>query len=194
MTVIKLEHLSKSFKYYKKEAGLVNSIKNLFNRKQLIKNVINDVSIEFSEGDFIGLIGANGSGKTTFLKLISGIIYPTSGDISVLDRHPFEKKNDFKKQISVIMCNKSQLIWDLPVRDSLYLNKCIYEVSDDEFYNTVNSLSEMLNVKELLDIQVRRLSFGERMKMEIIAGLIHKPKLILLDEPTVGLDVMSRKK
>ena len=194
MVSIKLENLSKNFIYHKKELGFINSIKNLIKREKVLKTVVKDVSFQIHEGEFVGLIGSNGAGKTTLLKMIAGIIYPSSGNITVLGYRPFDKKNNFKRQISIIMGNKSQLMWDLPVNESLYLNKCIYEVPDEEFYNIVNFLSENLNVKKLLNVQVRRLSFGERIKMEIIAGLIHNPKLILLDEPMIGLDSVSRRK
>lgn len=194
MVSIKLENLSKNFIYHKKEFGFMNSIKNLIKREKVLKTVVKDVSFQIHEGEFVGLIGSNGAGKTTLLKMIAGIIYPSSGNITVLGYRPFDKKNNFKRQISIIMGNKSQLMWDLPVNESLYLNKCIYEVPDEEFYNIVNFLSENLNVKKLLNVQVRRLSFGERIKMEIIAGLIHNPKLILLDEPMIGLDSVSRRK
>ena len=138
MVSIKLENLSKNFIYHKKELGFINSIKNLIKREKVLKTVVKDVSFQIHEGEFVGLIGSNGAGKTTLLKMIAGIIYPSSGNITVLGYRPFDKKNNFKRQISIIMGNKSQLMWDLPVNESLYLNKCIYEVPDEEFYNIVN--------------------------------------------------------
>lgn len=194
MLAIKVENLSKDFEYYKKDVGLKNSIKNLFKREKLIRHAVNDISFEINEGEMVGFLGPNGAGKTTTLKMLSGIIYPTNGKLNVLGYTPFERKKDFKKQFSIIMGQKSQLWWDLPANESLYLNKCIYEVNDDDFNHTVNELAEALDIKDLLKVQVRRLSLGERMKMELIAGLVHKPKLILLDEPTIGLDVISQKK
>lgn len=194
MAAIKVEHLSKSFSYYKKDVGLKSSIKNLFYRKKLIKEAVNDISFELNEGEIIGFLGPNGAGKTTTLKMLSGILVPTSGEISVLGYVPWERKNALKKQFSIVMGQKSQLWWDLPANESLYLNKCIYEIDDKEYSNTIGELSELLDVKDLLNVQVRRLSLGERMKLELMASLMHKPKVLYLDEPTIGLDIISQRK
>jgi ABC-2 type transport system ATP-binding protein len=142
----------------------------------------------------VGFLGPNGAGKTTTLKMLSGILHPTGGKASVLGFTPWERKKAFKMQFAIVMGQKNQLWWDLPANESLYLNKCIYEVDDRTYQATLNELTELLDVKELLSVQVRRLSLGERMKMELIAALIHKPKLIFLDEPTIGLDILSQKK
>lgn len=192
--IIKVEGLSKSFEYYKKELGLKYSLKNLFGREKLIKEAVKDISFEIEEGEIVGFLGPNGAGKTTTIKMMSGILFPTSGMANVMGYVPWERKKEFKRQFSVVMGQKNQLWWDLPAIESLYLNKCIYEIEDNEYNRTLDELSEMLDVKDLLKVQVRRLSLGERMKMELLAALIHQPKVIYLDEPTIGLDLISQKK
>ncbi len=194
MSIIQMEGLSKSFKYYEKELGLKKSLKNLVRRKSLIKEAVSEISLVIEQGEMVGFLGPNGSGKTTTLKMLSGILYPTSGQATVLGYVPWERKKEFKMQFSIVMGQKSQLWWDLPANESLYLNKCIYEVEDKPYNLVLNELTEMLDVKDLLNIQVRRLSLGERMKMELIASLIHRPKVIFLDEPTIGLDLISQKR
>ena len=192
--IIKVDHLSKSFDYYKKELGLKNSLKNLFYREKLIKEAVNAISFEIEEGEMVGFLGPNGAGKTTTLKMLSGILHPTAGRASVLGYVPWERKKAFKMQFAIVMGQKAQLWWDLPANESLFLNKCIYEIDDRAYQATLAELTELLDVKDLLNVQVRRLSLGERMKMELIAALIHKPRLIFLDEPTIGLDILSQKR
>ncbi len=192
--IIKLDRLSKSFDYYKKELGLRNSLRNLFFREKLVKEAVRGISFEIQEGEIVGFLGPNGAGKTTTLKMLSGILRPTGGQASVLGYIPWERKKAFKMQFAIVMGQKNQLWWDLPANKSLYLNKCIYEIDDRTYQSTLAELTELLDVKDLLNVQVRRLSLGERMKMELIAALIHKPKLIFLDEPTIGLDILSQKK
>lgn len=192
--VVKVNHLSKSFDYYKKELGIKNSFKNLFYREKLVKEAVREISFEIQEGEIVGFLGPNGAGKTTTLKMLSGILHPNSGQASVLGFTPWERKKAFKMQFAIVMGQKNQLWWDLPANESLYLNKCIYEIEDKPYQATLAELTELLDVKDLLNVQVRRLSLGERMKMELIAALIHKPKLIFLDEPTIGLDILSQVK
>jgi len=192
--MIRVEQLSKSFQYYKKEQGLKHSLKNLLFRKTLIKEAVSGISFEIEPGEMLGFLGPNGSGKTTTLKMLSGILYPTSGTATVNGFVPWERKKEFKMQFSIVMGQKSQLWWDLPASESLYLNKCIYELDEKPYRQVLDELTEMLDVKELLNVQVRRLSLGERMKMELIASLIHRPKVIFLDEPTIGLDLISQKR
>jgi ABC-2 type transport system ATP-binding protein len=194
MGIITADCLSKSFDYYKKGVGLKNSIRNLFHREKMVKDAVRNVSFEIDEGEIVGFLGPNGAGKTTTLKILSGILFPTSGNASVLGYTPWERKKEFKMQFSIVMGQKSQLWWDLPANESLLLNKYIYELGDEDFNYTLSELVELLDVKNILDVQVRRLSLGERMKMELIASLIHKPKVIFLDEPTIGLDIISQKK
>jgi ABC-2 type transport system ATP-binding protein len=192
--VINVENLSKSFDYYRKELGLKSSLKNLFFREKLTKEAVQSISFQIEEGEMVGFLGPNGAGKTTTLKMLSGILHPTAGSASVLGYTPWERRKAFKMQFAIVMGQKAQLWWDLPANESLYLNKCIYEVEDRAYQSTLAELTELLDVKDLLNVQVRRLSLGERMKMELIAALIHKPRLIFLDEPTIGLDILSQKK
>ena len=194
MNIIKVKKLSKEFYYYEKETGLKGSLRNLIYRKKLVKEAVKDISFEIDEGEIVGFLGPNGAGKTTTLKILSGILYPTTGAATVQGYVPWERKKELKMQFSIVMGQKNQLWWDLPASESLYLNKCIYELNDKEYNFIVEELSEMLDVKHLLKIQVRRLSLGERMKMELIAALIHKPKVMFLDEPTIGLDIISQRK
>lgn len=192
--IIQADNLVKSFSYYEKEVGLKNSFKNLFLRKKLIKDAVKDISFQIDEGEIVGFLGPNGAGKTTTLKMLAGILFPTSGQASVLGYVPWERKRGFKRQFCIVMGQKSQLWWDLPANESLYLNKHIYEIEDKAYETTLGELSELLDVKDLLKVQVRRLSLGERMKMELIASLIHRPRVMFLDEPTIGLDIISQRK
>jgi ABC-type uncharacterized transport system, ATPase component len=192
--IISVNNLKKNFDYYKKEAGLKNSFKNLFYREKLIKEAVNNISFEIQEGEMVGFLGPNGAGKTTTLKMLSGILYPTSGEATVMGYVPWQRKREFKRNFSIVMGQKNQLWWDLPASESFELNRCMYELEYGEYKKTVDELLELLDVKDLLDVQVRRLSLGERMKMEIIASLLHRPKVIFLDEPTIGLDIISQKK
>ncbi len=192
--MITVEHLKKEFTYYKKMTGIKGSLHNVFHRESLTKEAVRDISFSVEKGEMIGFLGPNGAGKTTTLKMLSGILYPTGGRIEVDGFVPWERKNEFKRRISIVMGQKNQLWWDLPASDSLYLNKCIFGVDDWAYRDIVTELSELLDVKELLNVQVRRLSLGERMKMEILAALIHRPDILFLDEPTIGLDILSQKK
>ncbi len=190
--VIKAQNLSRDYEYYEKSQGLAGSIKNIFHKEKLYKHAVVDLNIEIERGSIMGFIGLNGAGKTTTLKMLTGLLKPTSGNLSVLGYTPFAKKNDFLRQIALVMGNKSQLWWDIPAIETFQLNKTIYEVDDNTYNNNLNELVELLGVKDKLNIQVRRLSLGERMKMELIASLIHSPKIVFLDEPTLGLDILSQ--
>ncbi len=192
--MITVEHLRKEFTYYRKMTGIRGSLHNVFHRETLTKEAVRDISFSVGKGEMIGFLGPNGAGKTTTLKMLSGILYPTGGRIEVDGFVPWERKNEFKRRISIVMGQKNQLWWDLPASDSFYLNKCILGVDDGAYRDIVTELSELLDVKELLNVQVRRLSLGERMKMEILAALIHRPDILFLDEPTIGLDILSQKK
>ncbi len=194
MAVIEVDHLKKEFSYYKKAVGLSGSLHNLFHRETLTKEAVKDITFSVEKGEVIGLLGPNGAGKTTTLKMLSGILHPTSGSARVDGYIPWERKNEFKRRFSIVMGQKNQLWWDLPASDSFYLNKCIFNVDDQEYIKTVEELAELLEVKELMSVQVRRLSLGERMKMEILAALIHRPDILFLDEPTIGLDIVSQQK
>lgn len=192
--VISVSHLSKYYQVYQKETGFWGSIKSLISRKYSKVKAVDDISFEIEEGELIGFIGPNGAGKTTTLKCLSGLLYPTSGQVSVLGFSPSERKNAFLKQIALVMGQKNQLWWDLPAMESFTLNKEIYDIDDESFRKTLGLLSELLDIKEVLNVAVRKLSLGQRMKCELIAALIHNPKVLFLDEPTIGLDVVMQKK
>ena len=191
--MIQVDHLGREFQYYKKKTGVKGSLSNLFHREILVKQAVQDVSFRVADGEILGLLGPNGAGKTTTLKMLSGILYPTSGTAQINGFIPWERKDDFKRQIAVLLGNKSQLWLDLPAIDTFAICKEIYEIDDKKYRKNIDLLSEMFNVTHLLQVQVRRLSLGERMKMEIIASLLHNPKVIFLDEPTIGLDLISQK-
>lgn len=193
MAIISVDHLSKHYNVYRKEPGFIGSLKSLVNRKYEVVKAVDDISFQIDEGELIGFIGPNGAGKTTTLKTLSGLLYPSSGKVSVLGYTPFQRKTNFLKQISLVMGQKNQLWWDLPGMETLLLNKEIYEVSDQRFKEVVADLSHILEAEEFLHIQVRKLSLGQRMKMELMAALIHSPKVLFLDEPTIGLDVVMQK-
>ena len=192
--MIEVKNLVKQFDYYEKEQGLKNSFLNLFNRKKKIKTAVDDISFSIGEGEFVGFLGPNGAGKTTTLKMLSGILYPTSGEIKISGKIPSKREYDFLRHIGIVMGQKQQLFWDIPALDSLTLFKEIYNLSDAQFTKRINELSSLLQVRDVLKIQARKLSLGQRMKCELIAALLHKPKILFLDEPTIGLDVVSKKK
>jgi len=192
--VISVSNLSKYYQVYKKEAGFLGSLRSLFKRKYETVKAVNNISFEIKEGELLGFIGPNGAGKTTTLKCLSGLLYPTSGRISVLGFTPSDRKSSFLKQIALLMGQKNQLWWDLPAIDTFLLNKEIYDIPQEEFDKTLSELLEILDAEKLIKIPVKKLSLGERMKMELIASLIHSPKILFLDEPTIGLDVVMQKK
>jgi len=193
MTIIQTKNLTKNYTRFEKEEGLKGSFKSLFNRKRILKHAITSFDLEIEEGEFVGLIGPNGAGKTTLIKMLTGIIAPTEGEISVLNYRPNELKNDYKRQYAVVMGQKSQLFFELTAADSFLLFKEIYNIPDDEFKNNLAYFTELFGIEEYLNVQVRTLSLGERMKMELIAALLHNPKILFLDEPTIGLDAMAQK-
>lgn len=191
--IISLTGLKKYFKVYRKEPGLWGSIKSLWHREYEEVKAVDDVSFEIYPGEIVGFIGQNGAGKTTTLKVLSGLLYPTAGEVSVLGYNPWDRQPVFQKQFALVMGQKNQLWWDLPAMETFLLNKAIYEVPDAQFQKTLDKLVDLLDVRDILNIQVRKLSLGQRMKCELIAALLHNPKVLFLDEPTIGLDVVMQK-
>lgn len=193
MAIITVKDLKKYYQVFDKEPGIAGTIKSLFKREYSEAKAVDGISFEIDEGELVGFIGPNGAGKTTTLKVLSGLLYPTSGDVEVMGFKPWERKTAYLKQFSLVMGQKNQLFWDLPAIDTFNLYKEIYEIPDTPYKVTLSELVELLNVADILKVQVKKLSLGQRMKMELIAALIHSPKLLFLDEPTIGLDVLMQK-
>lgn len=191
-TVIETHDLCRIYKTYQKPEGLRNSIKGIWERKYDQKIALNKTSIKIESGQIIGLVGANGAGKTTLLKILSGLVTPSSGDASVLGFKPWERQNEYLRQISILLGQKNQLWWDISPMDSYALLARIYDLEPTRTRKKVEELAEMLQCTHVLHTQLRRLSLGERMKMEIIGALLHEPKILFLDEPTIGLDIVAQ--
>lgn len=191
---IEVRELTKVFRIYRKAPGVLGAVRGLFRREYDEMRAVDGVSFSIRPGECVGFLGPNGAGKTTVLKMLSGLVQPSSGEASVLGFRPWERKDEMKRQFALLMGQKNALWWDLPARESLELNRVIYGVERRDFSRVVGELSELLDVKDKLDVMVRELSLGERMKMELIAALIHSPKVLFLDEPTIGLDVTSQQR
>lgn len=189
---IQTENLGRVYKTYSKQEGILNSLKGFYNRKYTEKVALKNASIKIEAGKIVGLVGSNGAGKTTLLKMLSGLIYPTTGTAQVLGYEPWKRENDFLKKISILLGQKNQLWWDITPRDSYALLAKIYDLNETHAKNRVNDLAHLLQCHDVLDTQLRRLSLGERMKMEIIGSLLHSPKVLFLDEPTIGLDIVAQ--
>jgi ABC-2 type transport system ATP-binding protein len=192
-SVIETRDLSRSYKTYRRQEGAWGAIRGFFKRQSELKQALKPTTLNIDSGQIIGLVGANGAGKTTLLKILSGLIYPSAGEVSVLGYRPFDRKSDFLKQISILLGQKAQLWWDLPAAESFNLLAHIYDLDRAQAKKDWLSLADRLNCTDQLYVQLRRLSLGERMKMEIIGSLLHRPRILFLDEPTIGLDVMAQK-
>jgi ABC-2 type transport system ATP-binding protein len=193
MSVIEVNGLSKAFRTYKKQPGFMGAVKGLFHRQYEQTVAVDNVSFRIEPGELVGFLGPNGAGKTTTLKMLAGLLFPTGGNANVLGYTPWERADGYRRQFALVLGQKNQLWWDLPARESLELNAKIYGIPKDLFEKTVGELTELLGVQHKLNVSVRELSLGERMKMELIASLLHQPKVLFLDEPTIGLDVVSQK-
>ncbi|OGG93252.1 MAG: multidrug ABC transporter ATP-binding protein [Candidatus Lambdaproteobacteria bacterium RIFOXYD2_FULL_50_16] len=191
--MIHAQGLSKRFKSHQKAPGFKGAIQSFFDRQFETKTAIENFDLEVAPGEIIGLLGPNGAGKTTLMKMFTGIIVPSEGSLNVLGTVPHKRSRDFRKQIALVMGQKSQLWWDLPALDSFLLLQKYYEIDKKTFEHRLNELSELLNVTKLLRVHVRKLSLGERMKLELMSSLLHDPKIIFLDEPTIGLDLVAQK-
>jgi ABC-2 type transport system ATP-binding protein len=193
MPVIEVKGLTKAFRTYKKQPGFTGAVRGLFRRHYEQLFAVKDINFFIEPGELVGFLGPNGAGKTTTLKMLSGLLHPTSGHATVLGHVPWQRNDDYRRQFALLLGQKNQLWWDLPARESLDLNAKIYGISSADRDRTVAEMTELLGVVDKLNVQVRELSLGERMKMELIASLLHKPKVLFLDEPTIGLDVVSQK-
>ena len=192
MAAIEAVDLAKIYRVHQKPQGLTGSIRSLFRRRYKQVRAVDGISFTIEPGEMVGFLGPNGAGKTTTLKILSGLIYPTRGCVRVLDFIPQERKNAYRRQFALLMGQKNQLWWDLPAIESFRLHKEIYAVEDASFNRVQGELTELLEVTDLLHQPVRELSLGERMKMELIAALLHSPSILFLDEPTIGLDVVAQ--
>ena len=192
MSFITVKNLNKTFKVLERDAGLINAIKALVRRDYKNIHAVSDISFDINEGEIVAYIGPNGAGKSTTIKMLCGILNPDSGTISVNGLNPFENRKKYVSNIGVVFGQKSQLWWDIPVEDSFELLKSIYKVSEEEYNKTKKELIELLNIGDLLKTPVRQLSLGQRMRCEIAASLLHNPKILFLDEPTIGLDAVSK--
>ena len=191
--MIEATKLSKSFVVHKKEPGLRASIRSLFLRDKTLKHAVREVSLSIGEGEIVGLVGPNGAGKTTLVKMLAGIVHPSSGQARVLGHIPWQRENELRRQIALIMGQKASLWWDLPAGDCFLLLREIYQIPPTAFRERLDYLAKALEVEDQLTVQIRRLSLGERMKMELIATLLHEPRVVFLDEPTIGLDIASQR-
>lgn len=192
MNAIHVQGLTKTFRTQRKEPGFAGAFKALFHREYESVHAVKDVSFDIAEGEFVGFLGPNGAGKTTTLKMLSGLLHPTSGTARVLGCIPWERRDEYRRQFALLLGQKNQLWWDLPARDSLELNARIYGLTPEDFRRTLDELTSLLGVAAKLSTAVRELSLGERMKFELIASLLHQPRVLFLDEPTIGLDVVSQ--
>ena len=193
MSAIEVQGLTKSFRTYKKAPGLGGAVRGLFSRQFESTTAVRDVNFRVEPGELVGFLGANGAGKTTTLKMLAGLLHPSGGTARVLGYVPWKREDGYRRQFALLLGQKNQLWWDLPARESLELNGKIYGLEPAAFQHTVDELTELLLVRDKLNVMVRELSLGERMKFELIAALLHRPKVLFLDEPTIGLDVISQK-
>jgi len=189
-----VDGLVKDFEVTEREPGLTGAFKSLISPKKKIINALKGVSFAIQPGELVGFIGPNGAGKTTTLKTLSGLLYPTAGFVEVLEFDPWKRNPEFLKQISLVMGQKNQLWWDLPAIETFELNRAIYDIPTRSYNENLKELTELLDVEKLLNTPVRKLSLGQRMRMELVAALIHKPKVLFLDEPTIGLDIIAQQK
>src|SRR5437868_172903 len=192
MPIIEADGLTKTYRVFQKKEGLMGALRGLYRREYKEVRAVDGVGFTIEPGEMVAFLGPNGAGKTTTLKMLSGLIYPTAGTAQVLGFTPWERADSFRRQFALVMGQKNQLWWDLPAADSFELHREIYSLPTDQYRRTLGELTELFQVKELTRQTVRELSLGERMKMELIAALLHQPQLLLLDEPTIGLDVVAQ--
>ncbi len=192
MSFIEVKQISKTFRVAKKKSGLKEAIKSFFKREYLIVKAVEDVSFSIDEGEIVGYIGPNGAGKSTTIKILSGILNPDFGECKIAGMTPWKERVKYVKNIGVVFGQKSQLWWDIPAEDTFDLLRDIYEIPEEEYQSTKNDLIKKLNLEDIINIPVRQLSLGQRMRCEIAASLLHNPKILFLDEPTIGLDAVSK--
>jgi len=190
--IIEVKNLKKTYKTHEREPGLINAVKSLVKRKYEFKEALKSICFEVEKGEILGLIGPNGAGKSTTLKALSGVLYPDSGDVNIMGFVPWKDRVKYVKNIGVVFGQKEQLWWDLPAIDTFYLHKDLYDVDEKDFKKRLDHMVKIMQVEDIIKTPVRDLSLGERMKCKIIAALLHNPKLVFLDEPSIGLDVIAK--
>ena len=193
MAVIEIRGLEKTYRVYQKQEGLLAAVRGLFNREYREVQAVRGIDLDVAEGEFVAFLGPNGAGKTTTLKLLSGVINPTAGQASVMGFVPWQRENAYRRRFALVMGQKNQLWWDLPAAESFRLHQQIYAIDPVEFQSVQDELTDLLEVRHVLNQPVRELSLGERMKMELTAALLHSPEVLFLDEPTIGLDVVAQR-
>jgi len=194
MPTIHVKDLKKTFKVHMRGQGVLEALKSLFRRKYELKEALSGVSLDINEGEIVGLIGPNGAGKSTLIKILSGLLWPDSGEADILGMVPWKNRIKYVANIGVVFGQKSQMTWDLPPIDSFYIDKDLYNISTEDFDNRLKYMVDMLSVEDIMRSPVRELSLGERMRCEVINSLLHNPKLVFLDEPSIGLDVIAKDK
>lgn len=194
MDIITVSNLTKTYTTYKRGSGFAETVKSFFKRERITVDAVHDVSFAIEEGSVTGILGPNGAGKSTTIKMLTGTLYPTSGELSVMGYIPYKDRLTYAHHMGAVFGQKSQLIWDIPPIDSFHLNKAIYSISDKDFKKTLNELTDLFDLEDIVNKPTRVLSLGERMKCEFIMAMLHKPKIVFLDEPTIGLDVIAKKK
>lgn len=190
--IIRVANLTKTYVFHQQNSGVLAALKSVFRREMQQRLAVNAISFEIRAGEIVGFLGPNGAGKTTTLKMLSGLLYPSSGEIDVLGHLPQQRDVDYLRRISLVMGQKTMLWWDVTPMDTLLLHKDMYALSDETFRESIDELTRLLDVGDLLDIQVRKMSLGQRMRMELMVALLHRPEIVFLDEPTIGLDVVAK--
>jgi len=194
LAIISVSNLTKTYYTYRRGSSFTDTLKSFFRRERISINAVNNVSFEVEEGQIAGILGPNGAGKSTTIKMLTGTLYPTSGNISVMGYTPFRDRNTYVNHIGAVFGQKSQLVWDIPPVDSFHMNKAIYSIPEKEFKKTLDELTSLFELEDIIEKPTRVLSLGERMKCEFVMAMLHRPKIVFLDEPTIGLDVIAKQK
>ncbi|HYH01799.1 MAG TPA: ATP-binding cassette domain-containing protein, partial [Bacillota bacterium] len=194
MALIEVQHVVKDYKIHQKEKGILGAVKNTLHPKYIIKRAVNDISFSIAQGDMVGFIGPNGAGKSTTIKILSGILYPTAGEVRVFGLTPHKQRKEYVKKIGVVFGQKTQLWWDLPITDTFDLLKYIYKIPERLYQKNLAMFNELLGLHDFSSQSVRQLSLGQRMRAEVAAALIHNPEIVFFDEPTIGLDIVAKDK
>lgn len=194
MSIITINNLTRTFQVFDKKPGLGASIKSIFYRPEKTITAVDSINFDIKKGELVGFIGPNGAGKTTTLKCLSGLLFPTSGTVSILGFQPSDRKSEYLHQIGFVMGQKNQLWWDIPPQETFLLNKAIYNISDKDYRQRLDFFLDLLDIRDIVSVQTKKLSLGQRMKCEFVAALLHNPKVLFLDEPTIGLDVVANLK